>query len=179
MADQEGRNMLTRDRGFTILELMITIAIVSIVTMIALPEASVWLANSKTRTIAEGYMNGLQIARNEAIKRNIPIQFEIQNTGGWTVSVVSTNEVVQKSVTGTSASIKFSVIAKDNKTKVIYNGLGALVDSGNAIQELDFSPTSISTGKSTPVRVVISNPSGSVKMCLPSSALPTGDPRKC
>ncbi|WP_137937534.1 GspH/FimT family pseudopilin [Chitinivorax sp. B] len=173
--------MLVRVRGFTILELMITIAIVAVVTMLVLPEASVWLSNSKTRTVAESYQNGLQMARNEAIKRNLPIRFEVLNTGGWQIRLEESGQVIQRDVASTDASIKFSVASGNGKTYVVYSGLGSLwaPEQANAIDQLNITSTTIAADKRVPLRLTISNPSGAVRMCLPSSSLPTGDPRKC
>ncbi|MBI2509431.1 MAG: prepilin-type N-terminal cleavage/methylation domain-containing protein, partial [Betaproteobacteria bacterium] len=56
--------------GFTLIELMVGIAIVGILIMIALPNFTIWIQNTQIRAGAEGILSGLQLARTEAVRRN-------------------------------------------------------------------------------------------------------------
>lgn len=62
--------MKTRQAGFSLIELMIVIAILSIVMTMAVPAFGLWTRNIKVRTMAEAVQNGLRYAMNEAAHRN-------------------------------------------------------------------------------------------------------------
>lgn len=62
-------------RGFTIVELMITVAVAAVLLMIAVPSfRSITLAN-RLNTAANDLVNAISVARMEAVKRNASTQF--------------------------------------------------------------------------------------------------------
>ncbi|MGH8755835.1 MAG: pilus assembly FimT family protein, partial [Burkholderiales bacterium] len=66
--------------GFTLIELMIVIAVVGVLLTLGLPEAATWIQNTKIRAKSESISNGLQLARAEAVRRNTRIQFMLTNS---------------------------------------------------------------------------------------------------
>lgn len=79
-------------RGVTLIELMIGISIVSILLAMGVPSFSLWIQNTQNRTAAESILNGLQLARNEAVKRNAIVRFSLTDATGlvtWTVGCVN------------------------------------------------------------------------------------------
>ena len=56
--------------GFTLFELIIVIAIVAIMSVMVAPGFSGYIADQKTAAISTALHSALQLARNEAIKRN-------------------------------------------------------------------------------------------------------------
>jgi type IV fimbrial biogenesis protein FimT len=64
--------MLTQ-RGFNLIELMVTIAVLGILLMVGLPAFTDWMQNLKIRSAAESIQNGLQVARSTAIARNTQV----------------------------------------------------------------------------------------------------------
>ncbi|MEX8502384.1 MAG: GspH/FimT family pseudopilin [Leptothrix ochracea] len=91
-------------RGFTIIELMVTIAIIAVVMFSAIPSMSTWLRNTQVRTAAESLQAGLQKARAEAVRRNTPVTFSlVSNTqpgvldNGCNLSSLSASWVVSVS----------------------------------------------------------------------------------
>jgi type IV fimbrial biogenesis protein FimT len=59
-------------RGFTFIELLTTLTIVSILAAIAVPNMRTFLQNNRLATSGNNLLHALQIARTEAIKRQIP-----------------------------------------------------------------------------------------------------------
>jgi len=82
LGHQEGWNMLShpvilRQQGFTLVELMIAVAVLGILLSVGVPSFKAWLLNTKIRTTAEAMQNGLQLARAEAVRRNERVRFVI------------------------------------------------------------------------------------------------------
>jgi len=80
---------MTRNRGFSLIELMVAITIVVLLILMALPSYSQWLTNTRIRNAAESIHNGLQFARNEAVQQNTSVRFELGANGAdWAVCVL-------------------------------------------------------------------------------------------
>jgi len=75
---EEGRNVLMRrlQQGFSLIELMIGLAIVALVLMVALPSFTIFLQNAQIRNGAESVLDGLNLARTEAVRRNAIVRFQ-------------------------------------------------------------------------------------------------------
>jgi type IV fimbrial biogenesis protein FimT len=84
--------LIAGQRGVTLIELMIAVAVVTLLLALGTSSFSLWLKNSQTRSAAEAVQNGLQLARAEAVKRNSFVRFELTDSTGqiaWNVGCVT------------------------------------------------------------------------------------------
>ncbi len=68
-----------RPRGFTLVELMITIALLAVLMALAAPSFGSWIRNAQVRTTSETLANGLRMAQSEAVRRNRLVVFFLTN----------------------------------------------------------------------------------------------------
>lgn len=84
--------------GFTLVEMMISVAILAILLGVAVPGFQSFIQNTKIRTTADNMQAGLNLARAEALRRNARMSF-------WLVSDVSAS--CARSASGTSWVVSF------------------------------------------------------------------------
>lgn len=86
---------MKNQRGVSLIELIIGIVVLSLVLALGMPSFSAWVQNTQTRTAAESILNGLQLARNEAVRRNANVRFSLTNGSGkvaWQVGCVDVRD---------------------------------------------------------------------------------------
>ena len=66
-------------RGFTIVELLVGITLLAVLLGLGAPAMGTYLQNSKLASVASGYFTGIQMARAEAIRRNVRTEFVLTN----------------------------------------------------------------------------------------------------
>jgi type IV fimbrial biogenesis protein FimT len=62
-------------RGFTLVELLIGMTLLAVLIGLGAPAMGSYLQNSKLASVAASYFSGLQMARSEAIRRNVRTEF--------------------------------------------------------------------------------------------------------
>lgn len=82
--------------GFNLVEIAIALAVLAILVTLGAPSFGEWLQNQQTRAATEAALNGLQIARAEAVKRNAQVRFQFVSdlTSGCVLSAANLNWVV-------------------------------------------------------------------------------------
>ncbi len=63
----------TLSAGFTLIELMVTVAIVAIITSVAVPSFKAMTANNRVTTQTNALVTAIRLARSEAVTRNTRI----------------------------------------------------------------------------------------------------------
>lgn len=71
-----------KQRGFSLIEISVTLVIFGFLLMSAMPNVMSWIRNTKLRSHAEAMQSGLQRARDEAVRRNRQITFWLITPSG-------------------------------------------------------------------------------------------------
>lgn len=77
-----------RAAGFTLVEVMVAIAVVAVATAVALPDFDQWVTNSHIRSAAAYCQESLQWARGYALKTDEAVAVSVTSAGGecgWTM----------------------------------------------------------------------------------------------
>lgn len=181
-------------QGFSLIEMIISIAIIAILASMASSSYKAWIQNTRIRTAAESIQNGIQIARAEAVKLNSSVQFDLRGTNSaWSVCtrpavpgscpVADDATTIQSRAASEGSSADIEITATDGGPYV-FNSFGAMISPAPAAADglvrlaIDVSTSVLSAEASRDLRVVI-GVGGSTKMCDPDSGLSATDPRKC
>lgn len=87
----------SKANGFTLIEVLVTVAIAAILVSIAIPSMKEGILNGKTKAFSSEFTSALHLAQSEAVKRGIRVSIKpVQTTGnqwqtGWNI-FVDTNE---------------------------------------------------------------------------------------
>lgn len=178
--------MLAGARGFTIVEIMITLVVLGVLITFGAPEFAAFLQNQKTRAAADAVLSGLQTARAEAVQRNKAVQFKLTAvpTSSWTVSESVAGTVIQtrSADEGNTGLITLAAVdsAANPVTTVTFAPIGGVTtnaDASAALRKIDLTnPMAVATNARA-YRILISG-GGSVRMCDPTVAV-ANDPRFC
>lgn len=174
-------HMLTmQQKGFSLIELVVTIVVLMAVATIAIPAFQSAIGNAQIRTVAESIRDGLQLARAEAIKRNARVKFTLQSTSAWQIGCVTPATgcpaaISQKNATeGASGNIN---VTADNFTAV-FSGFGTRDPASEAgLTLVNITNTQVKSEELKALRVTL-GAGGNVKVCDPTVST-IGDPRAC
>lgn len=93
-------------RGFTLVEMMVVVAIVAVVAAIAVPNFSALIEGRKVRAAAEQLRDVLVLARQEALKRNAPVVVaSVNNVVTATISEFGANPALGLAEFQTKATV--------------------------------------------------------------------------
>jgi len=170
---------MMRSAGFTLIELMIVMVILSIMLLIALPNFSIWMQNTQIRTAGEAILNGMQLARADAIRRNINVELRMDVSSGWTARVPATGEVIQSRLAGEGSATALVTITPAGARTVTFNSFGSVVANADAtatVTEIKIDSAAIAAADSRELCILV-RAGGNVRMCDPQVAVT--DTRSC
>ena len=96
--------MQSKNKGFTLIELVISMAVVATLIGVAMPSFTSLIATQKVKTAASNLQSSLLLTRSESLKRNGDATLSPSVTGqwttGWSISAQSTSVSVSGPVSG-------------------------------------------------------------------------------
>jgi type IV fimbrial biogenesis protein FimT len=185
--------------GFTIVELLVALSVLSIMLAYGVPEFSAGLANSKVRTAAESVKAGLRYAQVEALQRSMSTELVLTTSApvdsnvnasssvsarNWLVRVRPDplRGVPQAVFLRGSADENASAAMMQNQTgglSVVFQPNGRVAQGVGATTSALAAPfvVSITAPGTTRPLCVFASPTGSIKVCDPKLSI--GDSRAC
>ena len=188
-------------KGFTLVELVVTIAIIALLMLAAVPAIGSWMANARVRSVAEGIQNGLRLTQAEAMRRSRLATFRLTNASpskdatpaapatNWSVQAehllgvepAASGAFVQGSVSGASSGVSI-----DGPPLLCFDSMGQLAPlasstSGLSADCADKSPAvytvaAASADRKLQVWVYLG---GQVRMCDAAKTLSSTVPDGC
>ena len=193
---------MLRARGFTLVELVVTIVVMSVLMALAMPSLFTWVANNKVRTVGDALQNGLRLAQAEALRRSRQVVFSLTNdkapqtrltavTNGsyWSTNFVKSS-TLDASVTSTfiEAGVLTSVgsgVAISGPAAICFSALGRMVaNTATGVTGASCATAATTSyditlsGADRPLRVLV-NLGGRVQMCDPAKTLADDVPDGC
>ncbi len=169
-----------RQRGVTLIEMLIGIAVLALLFGIALPSFREWMQNTQIRNAADALGNGLQVARGHAVARNVAVQFQLQGGNAWRVTEVATGVAVQSWSAQEGAQNTAIAALPATADTVTFGAMGRVIpntDGSASLTALNVTAASGITGATRPMRITIGQ-AGSTRLCDPSLGN-AADPRSC
>jgi type IV fimbrial biogenesis protein FimT len=162
-----------KHRGFTLIELMVVLAIIAIMLMLAAPSFQRTITQQKISTVASDLLASIMQARGEAIKNNQQTMITpLDSTNwskGWRIFVDMDNDKAYTE--GTDTLITTAPAAADN---IVQDAADFFISGGNYI---GFTSTGYLLNRNAARIVFSANPSIDIKKGIKLSAI--GRPRIC
>ena len=186
--------------GFNLIEVMVSLTVLAILIALGAPSFGEWLQNQQVRAAAEAIVNGMQVARGEAIKRNLAVQFTLDLPSGWTVceatkqpcdgtllaNPVRVQDVIQSRSGSEGTRNAQATSTPDGALAVTFSPLGSVLttnsDGSVPLTQVDVANTQgdcmAAGGSMRCLRVVVTG-GGSIRMCDPTPGIAAPDTRAC
>jgi type IV fimbrial biogenesis protein FimT len=178
-----------RADGFTLIELMIGIAIFAITLTYGVSSYRTWVLNNQIRNAGESISDGIMISRAEAVKCNARVAFAMGTASAWTImhvdacgSLAASSVLESRPSSEGSRNVTVTVTPSGTNT-ITFGSLGTTVpnaDGSAAPTRFDLSSNGTGADSSLRALRVAIGAGGSAKLCDPNIPAKTPpDPRMC
>jgi type IV fimbrial biogenesis protein FimT len=177
-------------RGFSLIELIVVVAVLALALLFAVPSFASFLQNQHIRVAGDAILNGAQVARAEAIRRNLSVQVAINVPDtGWTVSESASGTLIQ-SRTHEEGSRNANVsTTPGGATTITFTPLGGVTSNADGSLPVNQIDVNNPGGGACQIpgnpagmrclRILVTG-GGSLRMCDPAvPAMTPPDPRAC
>lgn len=183
------RNSATSAIGFTLIELMVTLAILSLLIVVAVPSFSDLRRNSELSGVANNFISALNTARTEGMKRNMnsivaPVNGDNDWSKGWLVfvdvdrsGIYSTGDLIVLQVEAPPSYISVSAgsgsgTAAESPSYLLFDGSGfsKTKTGGFGANTVQINRSDVSSTEYRQIRRVKVAKTGRVRVCTPQSA---------
>jgi type IV fimbrial biogenesis protein FimT len=177
-------------RGFTLIELMVTVAVLAILLTLAVPSFSDFFERYRLRGAADKVVNVLSSARAEAVMRNRDVAIDFQGSGAnWCMGAkaaddpATAGDLVAAPVSCNCAVANSCTVSSNRELVVPASQLNGVAISGVPASLLFSSRTGATEPTGTQASTTLSSPNGKFKLRLNVSPLgrttlcvPSGEP---
>ena len=169
---------MSRDRGFSLLELLVVMAILAIVAAATAPTLRTTLANARIRAAGEAWRSGLELARVDAIRLNTAVEF-VSTDSGWQVNRADdpTSKLHQGSGRDGNSDLTVTTTPAD-ADRVTFSSFGVALSAnlngeGPPLRQIDITDggSGVTTGLK-PRRIQVLT-SGMARLCDPEAVAST------
>lgn len=176
--------------GFTLIEMMVVVAIVAILSAIGAPMLQDWITSQQVKAKSDAILNGMQLARAEAIKRNTRVQFTLAADSSWSIGCVSVVAdadgdgvpecpgTIQSKSASEAGNVDLLTLLPIGATQATFNGVGTLSANADASASLAQVEILKSGGGSSAHRTILLTSGGQSRICDPNVTT-LGAPEKC
>lgn len=178
------RGAATEPRGFTLIEVLVVVAIIAILLSVAAPNLVAFQRNSELRSTASGFLAAVQAARVEAMKRGVDTYMIPADSSSWasgwivfadtnldqalnaaTDTVIMQTGAIASRTAVVTGQANASAFADGSSSYIRFNGGGFSMAKDNTFRSgaIEFSVTG-----STEKRRVVLNNVGRARLCDPA-----------
>lgn len=145
---------MNRERGFTLVELMITLAVMAILLTVGIPSFQTIFQSNRLATQANEMIGAINLARSEAIKRGANVTVTASAGGfqnGWCIH--TGNACAAGTALRQFPAMNQMAIAAGGVTAIVFNAQGQKASPAGTITLL-LSPTGCTSGTANYSRTI-------------------------